>query len=384
VTAPARTRAWRLVGSFGLLAGLLAGCSFGPPPPDQAGQPPRLPSPSVSPSPSGSGGSVVDVIAKHLDVPWGITFLPDNSALVTERRTGRIVKVGPDSGPDGLAVSTAGTISPITSTDEDGLLGIAASPSYKTDQTLFVYYSTATDNRIAKLILGGQPQPIVTGIPHAATDDGGWLAFGPDGYLYAGTGDAGVPQSAQDPKSLAGKILRMMPDGKPAPGNPAGTLVYSSGFRDVQGLAWDGAKRLYATDLGRSTSDELNAVLPGKNYGWPAVEGQAHNAAYSDPLLQWQPSDAGCAGVAITGPILITGCLAGSRIYLVQLTASGTVLGAPQAALNGAYGRLRSVINAPDGSIWVTTSNKDGHGTPAPDDDRILRIVPAGGGDSVV
>jgi glucose/arabinose dehydrogenase len=266
---------------------------------------------------------------------------------------------------------------------EGGLLGLAVSPNYKTDQTIFIYYSTAQDNRIAKLTLGATPQPVLTGIPHGPTGNGGRIAFGPDGYLYAGTGDAGNPASAADPNSLAGKILRLTPDGKPAPGNPTATSpVYASGFRDVEGLAWDQSKRLYATDLG-TASDELDPVQPGKNYGWPAVEGTAGNPKYVDPLLAWQPNQSGCAGLGGSATLLLTACLTGTRMYLVQLTQAGGTLGAPQPLLTNRYGRLRTVLPAPDGSVWVTTSNKDGQGQPGPDDDQILRIVPEGSAGSL-
>jgi glucose/arabinose dehydrogenase len=360
-------------------AAVLAACSFGPPPPDQSGAPPRLPSPSATSA--GAPDAVettVDVLAKHLSVPWGIAFLPDRAALVTERDSGRLLKVGPDPGPDGLTVTTAQTITQAVPGGEGGLLGIAVSPNYKTDQTIFIYYSTAKDNRIASLKVGGTPTPIVTGIPHGAGDNGGALAFGPDGDLYAGTGDATNRAAAQDRANLAGKVLRMTAAGKPAPGNPYGTLVYSLGYRNVQGLAWDAGKRLYVTDSGTDGWNELDTATSGGNYGWPAVDGTAHNAKYTDPVVQWQSAEASCSGLAVSQHLLVTACLRGTRLYAMQLTNAGGVLGAPQPVLEGKYGRLRTVVNAPDGSLWVTTSNKDGQGTPGPDDDQILRIVPAG------
>jgi glucose/arabinose dehydrogenase len=356
----------------------LAGCTFGAPPPDQSGEPPRLPTPSTSPSAAqDDSGGAVEVIAKHLAVPWGVAFLPDGTALVTERDSDRILKLGPDSGPDGLAVTPVQTLTGVAAGGDGGLLGIAVSPNYATDQMVYVYYSTAQDNRIASVKLGSEPTPLVTGIPHGTSDNGGGLAFGPDGMLYATTGDAGTPAAAADPKSLAGKVLRMGPDGKPAPGNPSGTLVYATGLHDPQAVTWDVLKHLYVTDTGTNW-DEINLIQPGKDYGWPAVEGQAANPKYVDPTVTFRPAVGGCVGLAATGQLMITGCLVGTRLYLIQLTAAGGTLGAAQSLLPGKYGRLRTVVRAPDGSIWVTTSNKDGHGDPTPDDDRILRIVPAG------
>jgi glucose/arabinose dehydrogenase len=368
------------------LAAVLAtsGCAFGPPAPDPAGAPPRFPTPSASASQGGVGQQVAaTVLAKGLRVPWGIAFLPDGGALVTERDTGKILKVGPESGPNGLKVSTVQTIAEVAAAGEGGLMGIAVSPDYAKDHRVFVYYSTKDDNRIATLTLGAQPVPIVTGIPHSDIHDGGALAFGPDGFLYAGTGDASQGGLAQDVKSLGGKILRITVAGKPAPGNPfPNSPVWSLGHRNVQGLAWDANKRLYATDLGQGRWDEINLIQPGKNYGWPDIEGQGSlqsDTRFTDPIVTWHPAEASCSGMAIVAQIIATACLKGERIWLVEVTAAGGVLGQPRALLTKTYGRLRAAAMAPDGSLWVSTSNHDGSGTPAPDDDRILRLVFSGG-----
>ncbi|MFI6760732.1 PQQ-dependent sugar dehydrogenase [Micromonospora sp. NPDC050417] len=381
----ARTRAAVALCAAAILA--TSGCAFGEPEPDPAGEPPRFPTPSLTATPRAGGIDqqvATTVLATGLRVPWGISFLPDGGALVTERDTAKILKVGPESGPDGLKVTTLATLDEVDAAGEGGLLGIAVSPGYDKDKTVFVYYSTREDNRIAKLVLGAEPTPIVTGIPLSGIHNGGRLAFGPDGFLYATTGDASVRGLSQDPKSLGGKILRMTPEGKPAAGNPfPDSLVWSLGHRNVQGIAWDANKRLYASEFGQNTWDEINLIEPGKNYGWPVVEGQGDaetDPKFSKPLAVWGTGDASCSGVAVVENLLAAACLRGQRIWLLELTAAGGVLGQPRAILNGEYGRLRTAVAAPDGSLWISTSNHDGRGRPATDDDRLLRLVFSGGG----
>jgi len=372
----ARALALGLSASF-----LLAGCAFGPPTDSDAGGPPNLPTRPPSTSDDNTPPSAVaSVIAQGLKVPWAIAFLPDGTALATERDTHRIVKIAPPAGASGLTVTPVQTIDEAVPSGEGGLLGLAVSPQYTVDQTLFIYYTTATDNRIAKLKLGGKPEPIVTGIPKGSIHNGGRLHFGPDGFLYASTGETGQRGLAQDLNSLAGKILRMTPDGKAPPGNPFpnGSLVWSYGHRNVQGFDWDAGGRMYASEFGQDTWDEINVIQPGKNYGWPTVEGIAHANSMVDPIQVWATSDASCSGIAVAGTVLIDACLRGQRLWLVRVSAAGTVVGAPTAALVQQYGRLRDAVKAPDGSIWVSTSNLDGRGTPNQGDDKILRLVVSG------
>jgi glucose/arabinose dehydrogenase len=364
---------------------LTTGCGFGEP--DQQDPdltPPRFPSASPTRPAEPSAPEITgahQVIVAGLEIPWDIGFLPDARALVTERDSGRILRVGPETTAEGMAVEEVQTVE-VNSAGEGGLLGIAISPEYDSDGWVYVYYTTDRDNRIARLQLGQPPEPILTGIPRSTNHNGGQLGFGPDGYLYASTGDSQVPSRAQERDSLAGKILRLTGDGEPAPGNPFDSPVWAYGLRNVQGLAWDSAGRLWATEFGSQSRDELNLIDAGANYGWPEVEGTADDDRFRNPVVEWETHEASCSGVAAVGQTVAVACLRGQRLWLVEVTGAGTVLGSPRPLLVEEYGRLRAAVVAPDGSLWVTTSNRDGRlpAGPGPDDDRIIQLVVGGSG----
>jgi glucose/arabinose dehydrogenase len=323
--------------------------------------------PTVNGEPVDVPADAVTTVAANLEAPWGLAFLPDGTALVTERDSTRLLSVSPAG-----AVTEIQRITDARPSGEGGLLGVAVSPTYAQDRWVYVYYTAADDNRIARLRLGQPPQPIFTGIPKAGNHNGGRIAFGPDGLLYVGTGDAADRDGAQDLAFLGGKILRLTPEGNPAPGNPTeGSPVYSYGHRNVQGLAWDADGTLYAAEFGQNRYDELNRIEAGGNYGWPDVEGIGDDPAYRDPIATWSTSDASPSGIAILEREVYLACLRGTKLY--RIGTDGTDA---EALLSDEYGRLRHVMLAPDGSLWVLTSNRDGRGRPAETDDRILRIDP--------
>jgi glucose/arabinose dehydrogenase len=276
-------------------------------------------------------------------------------------------------------VRTVGRSAEARAGGEAGLLGVAVSPSFRRDHRVFFYASTDSDNRVLRATyLDGRldsPRAILTGIPHGFIHDGGRMVFGPDGMLYVSTGESGNPQLAQDKGSLGGKILRITQDGSPAPGNPFGdSPVWTLGHRNVQGLAFDDHGNLWASEFGQDTWDELNLIVKGHNYGWPHVEGKGGGSPYTDPQLQWRTDDASPSGLAFLDGRLWLGALRGERLWRIDVT--GRRAHDPKAFFIGRYGRMRSVAATPDGLLWVTTSNRDGRGEPAPADDRILRVRP--------
>ncbi len=381
----ARMRPRLAVTALALTLGAATGCSSNTPPPiPRTTQPTDLPSqptPSEPTEEPGDGGQkdrapqAIGTLVDLLQVPWGVDFMPDGNAVVTERMTGRVLQVTPDG-----TLSRLGAITSTVAQGEAGLLGVAVSPDFDSDRTLFFYVTTGSGNRVVKAELDGselgEPTVVLDGIPAGFIHDGGRIAFGPDGYLYVTTGETGDPELAQDPDSLAGKILRITEDGEPAPGNPdADSPVWSLGHRNVQGLAWDDQDRLWASEFGDSDVDELNLVEKGGNYGWPEVEGVGGGAKFIDPQLVWPVEDASPSGLAYADGHLWMAGLRGQRLWRINVSRAGKA-SQPKAFFTEDYGRLRTVVTDPDGVLWLTTSNQDGRGNPTPADDRIIQIQP--------
>ncbi|MCM0620599.1 PQQ-dependent sugar dehydrogenase [Nocardioides bruguierae] len=322
---------------------------------------------------------VASTLVTGLNVPWGLAFLPDGSALVSSRDTGRVHRVGPSGRR--RTIGEVPSVSNVASAGEAGLLGLALHPDFPRRPWLYAYRSTATENQVVRMRFTprgagggtlGRPQVLLDGIAKSVHHNGGALAFGPSGHLFVATGDAEVPSSAQDTGSLNGKVLRLEADGSVPAGNPWGNPVWSRGHRNVEGLAFDGAD-LWASEFGEKTADELNRIVRRGNYGWPDVEGSDGRGGYRDPLVQWATDDASPAGIAVAHGRAWLATLQGQCLYAVTLR--GPRKGRVERFLTGRYGRLRSVAAAPDGSLWLGTSNTDGRTTPSAGDDRLLRLA---------
>ncbi|MFJ2929032.1 PQQ-dependent sugar dehydrogenase [Streptomyces massasporeus] len=322
---------------------------------------------------------VVRTVAEGLDSPWGLAPLPGGGLLVSSRDDGTIVRVDEKTGKK----TELGEVPGVSAAGEGGLLGIALSPDYASDHMVYAYFTSASDNRIVRMIYDeqkpageqlGAPDTVYKGIPKGFIHNGGRIRFGPDKMLYVGTGESGDTGLSQDKDSVGGKILRLTPEGEPAPGNPfPDSPVYSYGHRNVQGLAWDGKQRLFASEFGQDTWDELNAIKPGDNYGWPEAEGRSDAKGFHNPIDQWTTAEASPSGIAYAeGSIWMAG-LRGKRLWRIPL--NGTEASAePQAFLEGEYGRLRTVVSAGGDRLWLVTSNTDGRGSPKDGDDRILEL----------
>ncbi len=371
-----RVRRAVALAASGLVLGVGAGCSADEGPANE---------PSADAPTGDASATVTDEVATtdtltDLTTPWGLVTLDDGTYLLGSRDTGEITQVNPaESGDDQATSRLVTTLDDIRVEGEGGLLGLAVSP----DQgTVFAYLTTDEGEKQSEVVAMawdgttlGDPEPVVTGIPGGATfHQGGGLAVGPDGLLYVSTGDNAVPENAQDKDSLSGKILRYTLDGDPAPDNPFDTAVYTYGHRNVEGLTFDDAGRLWASEFGQNRYDELNLIEAGNNYGWPKVEGTGGGSEFTDPVAVWRVEDASPVGIAFWDGSLWLGALRGQTLWEVPL--DGTDVAAPIPHLRQQLGRLRTVHVAPDGdSLLVGTSNTDGSGDPQKGDDRILIVT---------
>ncbi len=341
---------------------------------------------------SGDAAFRVDVVATGLDTIWGLAFAPDGRLFVTERPGRiRVIENGQLREAPVLELPARETAG-----GEGGLMGLALdAATFPRDPFLYVAYTAETGqggtrNRLVRLRLDGdtarEDGVLLDDLPAGTNHNGGRVKFGPDGKLYATLGEQYVTQRAQDRAALAGKIVRLngdgtVPDDNPFPGSP----VFSWGHRNPQGLAWQpGTGRLYATEHGQSLNDEVNLIEAGENYGWPMAEGATHPAPYRAPLAAYRaPTAPGGATFSDSDALpqwrgnLFFAALRGTHLHRIALDANDPRrIAGEERLLDGQYGRLRDVVQGPDGALYVATSNRDGRGNPNSEDDRVLRIGP--------
>lgn len=302
-------------------------------------------------------------VTTGLSLPWAMSFFPDGlSALVTERNSFRVSRVTQNG-----ARTTLGTVpNSVTTGGEGGLMGVAVSPTWNgtTDQQVFFFHTSndggLVSNRIIRMNYNGTTLSgrtvILSGIKSNTVHNGGQLKFGPDGLLYATTGDAQDTTLPQNTRSLSGKILRLTRTGAVPAGNPFGNHVYSYGHRNPQGLAWDSDRRLWSSELGAGKADELNLIVAGHNYGWPNCEGPCSTPGYDNPKRTWVPAEASPSSLAIINNVAYVAALRGQRVWRVEL--NGNSAGTTSAFFNGTLGRIRAIVQVPGAqSLWIGTSN---------------------------
>jgi glucose/arabinose dehydrogenase len=350
-----------------------SGCSgTAQPTPSPTATSPAEPSATATPSAQPNAGvqptGDVEVLAEGLTIPWSVIPLENGGALISERESARIVELTADGD-----LREAGRVPGVAPAGEGGLLGIALLGEPGDAGTwLYAHFTSGPDNRVVRMPLTGspgalaigEPEVLLTGLVAGGTHNGGRIKFGPDGMLYVTVGDAQQRDRAQDPTALAGKILRITPEGDVPADNPFdGSPVWSYGHRNPQGIAWDDQDRLWASEFGQNTWDELNLIEPGQNYGWPVVEGMGGGDDFVDPVFQWSPADASPSGLAWSEGTLFLAALRGQRIWSVDSADSD-----PEARdwFTGEFGRIRDVVIAPDGALWFLTNDTGS--------DRLLRV----------
>jgi glucose/arabinose dehydrogenase len=344
--------------------------------------------------PDGSVPIRVETVVSGLEVPWGIAFLPGGDLLVTER-PGRLRLV-----TGGRLVETPVARLPVTSAGEGGLLGIVLDPAFTQNHRFFLYYTGERDgrtvNRIERWRLADDERSavpdriVLDGIPAARYHDGGRLRFGPDGMLWAGTGDGTEPERSQDRDSLSGKLLRITPDGQVPPDNPwPGNPAWLMGVRNVEAFDWSSDRRLYVADhgpsgeLGRTGHDEVSLAGRGANLGWPTIWGCGSGAGMVVPALTWNAAVPPGGAAFYTGHAipewrgsLLVGTLRSQHLHRIVFDANDPArVASHEVYLRDRYGRLRDVVMGPDAELYVTTSNCDGRGTCPPEKDAVLRVT---------
>ena len=359
------------------------------PPPPQATTPTERPTATTPGRPSAPrrpllrnrGGPRVETVATGLEAPWEVAFLPDGRALITERPGRvRLLERGGRLRPDPIAEVEVSAVA------ESGLLGLAVDPDHRRNGFVYLYRTTGSGNEVARYRLRGErleeEATIVEGIQAGPIHDGGRIHFGPDERLYISTGDAGQEDLAQDPGSLNGKLLRMGPEAyRGAGGRPE---IFSLGHRNFQGFDWEpGTGRLVQDEHGAEGNDEINVLRRGRNYGWPEVEGEESAAGFVSPIAVYDESIAPSGGTFVslpgsewTGDYLFA-CLIGGQIRRARLDGDRVTI--DESLFQGDFGRLRTVVEGPDGALYALTNNTDGRGEPQEGDDRLLRIVPPAG-----
>jgi len=356
-----------------------AGCDGSDDEPGDAPSPPRPATETAprDPAPKRAGGEPrVKTVAVGLQAPWEIAFLPDGSALVTER-AGRVRLLTPELKLRAEPVAEVD----VEAIGEGGLLGLAVDPRFERNRFVYLYRTTGSGNEVVRHRFEGgrfvEEAIVLDGLVAGPIHDGGRIHFGPDGLLYVSTGEAGNPALSQDRGSLNGKMLRLR-DFRENGGRPQ---IVSLGHRNVQGFDWQpGTRRLFATEFGPDSNDEVNLIRLGANYGWPEAQGDDGAPRFEPALVDYEeviaPSGATFVskpGSEWTGAFLLA-ALRGEQLRLVSL--EGKKVSGDRPLFQGRFGRLRTVVEGPDGAIYALTNNTDGRGSPREGDDRILRIVP--------
>jgi glucose/arabinose dehydrogenase len=332
---------------------------------------------------------VVETVVTNLEIPWSMAFAPDGRLWITER-PGRVRIFDLATRGSELALS----LDDVFTQGEAGLLGLALDPQFAQNRLVYLYYtarvgSGGSMNRVVRYREAGsrlaERVVLLDSIPAATIHDGGRVRFGPDGLLYITVGDSAVTNRAQDLSSTAGKILRLATDGTTPRDNPYASPIYSYGHRNPQGIDWHPVTGdLWASEHGNTGNDEVNVIDRGANYGWPLIEAAATLPGMRPPIAFYNPAVAPSGASFYRGQRfprfannLFVGTLRGT--HLLRLVVDSTLerrVTAQERLLDGTFGRLRDVVSGPDGLIYIATNNRDGRGSPAATDDRILRLVP--------